>query len=69
MSTVAEIREAIEKLSAAERIELETLIWPDWDRAEGETPPGAREKLSEAEKGRFKPGDRTNIAKILATLR
>jgi hypothetical protein len=69
MSTVAEIREAIEKLSPAERSELESLIWPDWDRAEGDIPPGVREKLSEAAKGRFEPGDRSNIEKILATLR
>jgi hypothetical protein len=68
MSTVAEIREAIEKLSPAERTELEALIWPDWDRPANHVPPGVREKLAEAEKGRFKPGDRSNIEKILSTL-
>jgi hypothetical protein len=29
MSTVAEIKNAIEKLSPGERTELESLIWPD----------------------------------------
>ena len=68
MSTVCEIKDAIEKLSPSERAELETLIWPDWDRAEGDTPPGVREKLAEAAKGRFQPGDRSNIQKILSSL-
>jgi hypothetical protein len=68
MSTVVEIKAAIERLSPGERAELETLIWPDWDRAEGEDPPGVREKLAEAAKGRFQPGDRSNIKKILSTL-
>ena len=56
MSTVAEIKTAIENLSPRERAELETLIWPDWDRAEGENPPGVREKLAGAATGRFTPG-------------
>jgi hypothetical protein len=47
---------------------LEALIWPDWDRAEGDTPPGVREKLAEAAKGRFQPGNRSNIQKILSSL-
>ena len=68
MSTVAEIKNAIEKLSPGERTELESLIWPDWDRAEGDTPPGVREKLGEAAKGSFRPGDRSNIKRILASL-
>jgi hypothetical protein len=68
MSTVAEIKVAIEKLSPGERAELEAMIWPDWDRAEGDTPPGVREKLTEAAKGRFQPGDRSSIKKILSSL-
>jgi hypothetical protein len=66
MSTVAEIKEAIQKLSPQERAELEAFIWPDWDRAEGDQPPAVREKLAEAAKGRFHPGDRSNIKKILS---
>jgi hypothetical protein len=68
MSTVCEIKDAIEKLTPGERAELEALIWPEWDRAEGDTPPGIREKLAEAAKGRFQPGDRSNIQKILSSL-
>jgi hypothetical protein len=68
MSTVAEIKDAIERLSPRERAELDTLIWPDWDRAEGENPPGVRQKLAEAAKGRFQPGDRATIKKILSSL-
>ena len=68
MSTVCEIKAAIEKLTPSERAELEALIWPDWERAEGDTPPGVREKLTEAAKGRFQPGDRSNLKRILASL-
>jgi hypothetical protein len=68
VSTVVEIREAIERLSPSERVELEALVWPDWDRAEGENPPGVREKLAEAAEGCFQPGDRSNIQKILSSL-
>ena len=68
MSTICEIKDAIEKLTPGERAELEALIWPEWDRAEGDTPPGIREKLAEAAKGRFQPGDRSNIQKILSSL-
>lgn len=38
MSTVAEIKNAVEKLSPQERAELEALLWPDWDRAGVMTP-------------------------------
>ncbi len=68
MSTVAEIKDAVEKLSAIERAELEALLWPDWDRAEGEHPPGVREKLAAAATGRFLPGNRSHIQKILPSL-
>ena len=68
MSTVCEIKDAIAKLSPTERAELEALIWPDWDRAEGDTPPGVRQKLAEAATGRFHSGDRSNIKKILSSL-
>lgn len=68
MSTVAEIKDAVDKLSPRERAELERLLWPDWDRAEGDNPPGVREKLAEAANGRFLPGDRSNIKKILSSM-
>jgi len=68
MSTIAEIKNAVDKLSPREREELEALLWPDWDRAEGDTPPGAREKLAEAAAGRFLPGDRSNLKKLRASL-
>ena len=68
MSKVVEIKNAIEKLSPGERTELEWLIWPDWDRAEGDTPPDVRDKLGQAADGRFEPGDRSNIKKVLASL-
>lgn len=68
MSTVTEIKDAFEKLSPHERAELEALLWPDWNRAEGDSPPGVREKLAEAAKGRFLPGNRSNIKKILSSL-
>jgi hypothetical protein len=68
MSTVAEIKEAIERLSSTERTELESLLWPDWDRADSDTPPNFREKLEEAAKGKFTPGTRANIEKILSSL-
>jgi hypothetical protein len=68
VSTVFEIKDAIEKLSPDERAELEALIWPDWDRAQGDTPPDVREKLAQAAKGRFQTGDPTNIQRILSSL-
>ncbi len=61
--SVAEIKEAIDKLSPRERVELDALVWPD-----DETPPGVREKLAQASTGRFVPGDRANIGRILARL-
>jgi hypothetical protein len=68
VSTVSEIKNAIEKLSPDERAELEALIWPDWDRAEADTPPGVREKLAQAAKGRFQPADPANLQRILSSL-
>ena len=68
MSTVAEIKDAVDKLSPRERVELESLLWPDWDHAEGDTPPGVREKLAAAALGRFLTGDRGNIKRILSSL-
>jgi hypothetical protein len=68
MSTVAEIKAAIEKLSPSQRKKLEQQLWPDWDRAEGDTPPGVSKKLAEAAKGRFRPGDRSAVKKILSRL-
>ena len=63
MSTVAEIKNAIDHLPSRERDELEALLWQD-----EETPPGVREQLSEALAGKFVPGDRANIVRILASL-
>ncbi len=68
MSTVAEIKNAIDKLPPRQRAKLETLVWPDWDRPERDEPPRVREKLAEVAKGRFIPGHRSNIKKILASL-
>jgi hypothetical protein len=63
MSTVAEIKAAIDHLPSRERDELEALLWQD-----EETPPGVREKLAEALAGKFIPGDRANVDRILASL-
>ncbi len=68
MSTVAEIKKAIEKLSPAQRAELEALVWPDWDRPEDDVPPSVREKLNQAANGRFRPGNRENVQRILSSL-
>jgi hypothetical protein len=71
MSTVAEIKAAIDQLSPHERDELESLLHPDWDLPlpQNETPPGVREKLEEAARGKFFPGNRANVSKILASLK
>ena len=71
MSTVAEIKAAIDRLSPEERSELEAWLHPDWDvpLPQNETPPGIREKLAEAARGNFKPGDRSNIARIRSGLK
>jgi hypothetical protein len=71
MSTVAEIKAAIARLSQQERDELEAWLHPDWDRPlpKDQTPPGVREKLAEAEQGSFSPGSRSNISKIRSTLK
>ena len=68
MSTVAEIKAAMEKLSPSQRGNLEEQLWPDWDRALGDSPPGVRKKLAEAANGQFRPGNRSNIKKILSRL-
>jgi len=71
VSTVAEIWSAIQELSPQERNELEALLHPDWDLPlpQDETPPNTREKLAEAARGKFAQGDRSNISKILSTLK
>jgi hypothetical protein len=71
VSTVAEIKAAIERLAPQERTELEEWMHPDWNRPEpqNETPPGIREKLSEAARGSFIRGDRSNISRIRPTLK
>lgn len=71
MSTIAEIKKAIHQLSRQERHELETWLHPDWDQPlpNDQTPPGVQEKLAEAAQGKFHAGNRSNIEKILATLK
>lgn len=71
MSTVTEIKSAIDRLSPAERAELERLMWPEWDQPgpAWETPPGVREKLAEAAQGHFYPGDPANAERILSSLK
>ena len=72
MSTVAEIKEAIPSLTLEERAEVARCLseWQDnASKLENETPPRVREKLAEAAQGSFAPGDRSNISKILASLK
>jgi hypothetical protein len=71
MSTIAEIKAAIERLPPQERTELEQWLHPDWDRPlpQDETPPGIREKLAEAARGSFSPGNRSNISIIRSMLK
>jgi hypothetical protein len=71
MSTVAEIWSAIQEFSAEQRCELETLLHSDGDSSllQNETPPNVQEKLAEAARGQFSPGDRSNVSKILASLK
>jgi hypothetical protein len=72
MSTVAEIKAAIPSLTLEERAEVARCLseWQDdTNQPHSETPPGVREKLAEAAQGSFHPGDRSNISKILSTLK
>jgi hypothetical protein len=71
VSTIAEIKAAIDRLSPEERNELEAWLQADWDvpLPQDETPPGIREKLAEAARGNISPGDRSNISRILLTLK
>jgi hypothetical protein len=71
MKTVAEVLAAIKTLSPEERDEtklyLRQCMAEDWNQPlpQDETPPRVREKLAEAAQGRFQPGDRSSISKIL----
>ena len=71
MNAIAEIKKAIHQLSREEREELEAWLHPDWDQPLpiDQTPPGIKEKLAAAAQGKFQSGDRTNIGKILTTLK
>ena len=72
MSTVAEIKAAIPSLTLAERADVARCLseWQDDNnQPQSEMPPRVREKLAEAAQGRFQPGDRSNISKILASLK
>ena len=71
MSTVAEIKAGIDGLSTRERAELGALLWAEWDwplSEEDADPPQLREKLDQAATGRFKPGDRADVERILKSL-
>jgi hypothetical protein len=72
MSTVAEIKAAIPRLTLEERAEVARCLseWQDnGSDSKNETPPNVREKLAEAARGKFSPGDRSNISKILSSLK
>jgi hypothetical protein len=63
MSTVAEIKAAIDQLSLKEQDEVKAYlrqsIGEDWNQPlpQDETPPHVREKLAEAAQGGFQPGN------------
>ena len=66
-----EIKTAIEWFPAAERVELDALVWPRSGASQADepnTPPRVREKLAAAATGRFLPGERASLEKILASL-
>ena len=72
MSTVAEIKKAIPSLTLDERAEVARCLseWQDnANQSANETPPRIHDKLAEAERGSFAPGDRSNISKILSSLK
>ena len=71
MSTVTEIKPAIDGLSTRDRAELEALLWAEWDwplSEESADPPRLHEKLEQAAKGHFKTGDRSDVDRILKSL-
>ena len=71
MSTIAEIKEAIDNLSTSRRVELDALLWPEWNwplADESTEPPQLRETLAAAAKGHFQPGNRENIQRIPKSL-
>jgi hypothetical protein len=71
VSTIAEIKAAIDQLSPQERCELEALLHPDWDvpLPVNETPPKIAEKLAKAGQGKFSKGERSNISRIISSLK
>lgn len=72
MSTVAEIKAAIPRLTLEERAEVARCLseWQDdAKQPESDSPPNIREKLAEAARGTFSKGDRGNISEILSTLK
>ncbi len=69
MSTVVEIKAAIDRLSPEEKGDLESLVWPEWgDRMEGDAPLGVRQKLAEAAQGKFKAGNRRDLERLRRSL-
>lgn len=70
--TLEEIKAAIVSLSPEERAEIMTQLcaWANdgSGQAEGDNPSGVREKLAEAAKGRFTPGDQSSIKIIRSNL-
>jgi hypothetical protein len=72
MSTVAEIKAAIPSLTLEERADVARCLseWQDdKNQTQSETPPNVREKLAEAARGKFSSGDRSDISKILSSLK
>ncbi|MDQ6631601.1 MAG: hypothetical protein M3Y82_07565 [Verrucomicrobiota bacterium] len=71
MSSVAEIKQAIDHLSAAEGAELEALLWAEWNWPlvnESADPPQLHEKLAAAAKGKFRSGNRENLGRLFKSL-
>ena len=70
MSGVAKIFAAIKTLSPQEQNEVKMYLrQQNQPLPRDETPPRVREKPAEAAEGRFQPGDRSNISKILSSLK
>jgi hypothetical protein len=58
MSTVAEIKAAIDQLSPQEQDEVKAYLRQyNQPLPQDETPPNVREKLAEAARGNFQPGN------------
>jgi hypothetical protein len=69
MSTVLEIKAAIDQLSPVDRVKLHRMVWPEEPDTASDTPPHVQKKLAQAANGSFKAGTRANIDKILDGLK